>query len=315
MSERPTDWINQPEVDLFVKTGSKKGKKKKGGGRRSRDVFSSYDPPDPALSVSGGTVSGPGIAGATKSKKMGSGNDMYTPPSSMTSGGPSTGLGTGTVDNAPVNPAKYDAAVGAVTNKAYPGSLASTIGDQSQLPVSNDPFSLINHYYMSQGMDANSNMSRLAFDMWNPMDKQFGIMGGQGMGNPSDMINFGASLVERFSSGHGESLNGVEMVKTALRALDQAFKNPGASGPIGNTLTLIANDPDPASQTRSILGILQGILSGTMPGDSAAAFYDQLKDQAERSAYAYHKSGNPMGEERGGKNIASAMLQWLEGAF
>lgn len=309
MSERPTDWTNQPETDLFSIIGTKKGKH---GKKKNKNIYSPYSPgatKDTGLSVAMPSASGPGIAGSTKSK------GMYAPPASGVGSGRSTGPGGQSISSDLTSPGRYSQGVSSVTRNAPTGSLAGGIGDMAVHSVGSDPYSTVNQYYIGKGMNSDSNTAQLALSLYNPQDKAYGIMGGQGFSSDIDAINFGEQLLNQFSTGTGQQLNGIEMVKTALSALAQEFKNPGQGKGVGNMLTMIALEPDPASQINSIMGILQGILQGTMPDDSMKALMAQMQRAASGFASRWQRSRDIGGMEKSGQNIASDMLQWLDGAF
>lgn len=290
MSERPTDWKNEPET-LYFESGTKKNKKGK-----KKPQYEIYEPPAAPESTAPGSM-GPGGAGT--------GNDYgsnYTPGKKPTS----TGISSTANSN-------YDTSIGSSTLNAPRGSLASGIADSQLNMVAANPYEISNQYMMNQGLQSQSAIAGLASNLYNPLDKAVGIMGDKGFSSDIDAINFGEDLLDQFMTGGGQQLNGMQMVETALVAFAEAARNPlGGGGGVGGKLSAIALDPNPTSQLDSMLGVIEGILVGTMPEDSANALLGQMQRVGQAFLSGMARDMNPMESEKAGKNMANALLNWLQ---
>lgn len=302
MSERPTNWKDQPETQLFTLDGyktTKKGKKK--------PIYNLYDPADPNVSVQG--VKAP----------------TSTAPGNMA---PSPGLGSGSLyDSTPkgVRPqssgisstfdTNYGSGINAYTGRAPGGSLASNVADSQLTLIGSDPYQITNAYMMNRGLQSDSDIAALASNLYNPVAKSLGIMGGQGFSSDVDAINFGQQLLDQFTSGSGEQLNGLKMVETALVAIADAKRNPLGSEGMPSQLAAIAAQANPSDQLESILGVMEGILMGTMPEMSAKALLTQMRAAGQAFISGKIFDTDPVGSEKAGKNLANQLLSWFQAKF
>jgi hypothetical protein len=303
-----TDWTNEPET-LYFQSGTKK---KKSG--KKIPQYEIYDP-------------GKGPTNAPES----------TAPGSMTSGngsGPGGGVGGTSAGSGSTNPGGYDPTANVSPTKtttvggyqsdvqlqeanAAKGTLAASFGNAALPGMGDDPYSVFNEYFQQKGLPGDSNAMARSLQLWDPTQKMYGMMGTKGFSSDIEAVNFGQALLDQMSVGHGSQLDGISMVKVAMSALAEEFKHPGMGkgGAPTNKLGLIASDPDPRSQLNSIKGIIEGILSGTMPDDSVAGFMDQIMRAASAFVSSYNREGDISKTNNGNNNIAMAIMKFLDSAF
>lgn len=290
MVRQPEDWRTMPETGYFNQSGM--------GGVPSPGLGAGSLPPTPMNSAASGAPAGSAAAPTTFGGRGTAGR------TSGGGGSPST-----------ITQNYNDEINSSIYGGGSQGGLAGTIGNLALPGVAADPYSIVNQYYQSRfggGLGSDSNTAQLAYQYWNPAQKMLGILGTD-FSSDVGAINFGQQLLDRLSVGHGTQLDPIKMVQTVLQGIASESKKPG--GTIGSTLSAIAHDPDPVSQLNSIMGVLQGVIEGTMPPDAAKAFLDQLSRAASRFASEWQRAGDPAAMEKSGQNIANAMLRWLGGVM
>jgi hypothetical protein len=242
-------------------------------------------------------------------------------PSSSPIGSGSNRPGTGPVTARPTPPGtgttNYSQGINNTVLQAPSGSLAASIGNPAMHSVAMDPYSQVNQFYSQQGLGSDSNSAQLAYQLWNPAEKRYGILGGEGISTDIDAINFGEQLLQSVAMGKGGQLDPMKMLKNVLAGLSQeAGRKEGAAiTSVGNKLTDIVHDPDPASQLNSLMGVIQGVLKGTMPDDSMTSLINQISRAASSFISRWQTSSGKemMNMEKSGDNMFRALTNFLSG--
>lgn len=290
-----TDWTNEPET-LYFQNGwktTKKGKKK--------PQYDIYDPPKGPDATEPGNM-GPGGSGT---------GNQYGTNSYTTGPKPeSTGISS-------TNRSDFGSQIGSDVMNADPNSLAGSIADTQLSIIAADPYAITNSYMMNQGLQSGSQMAGLASNLYNPIAKSYGIMGSEGFSSDAEAINFGEDLLNQFMTGAGQSLNGLQMAETAMVAIaDLARDKSGLSNPgVNNVLAGIAAQTNPSEQLNSILGVMEGILKGTMPADSATALLTQMEFIGNEFIAGKAFDMNPLESEKAGKSLINHLLSWMQAKF
>lgn len=295
-----TDWKNEPETQYFTITGTKKKKNGKG----TRPI---YSPADAPLGSAAGEAPGTAVQPPRGPATTRPGNE--TNPGGVSLGDPAA---AGTRNYGSV-----------ISDEVATGNLYGGIklGNQALAGVANDPtgFSQADTLFTQKyGLPTDSNTAAFAASEWNPTEKRYGF--NTEIGSNLDMINFGANLMDSMvqaGGGFNSQLDPMSMLKNVLENVGKAANaKPGESlgdlGP-GNQLTLIAQNPDPVGQLKSLMGIVEGVISGTMPDDSASALMTQL--QRAGMAFISRWRGTGMGDsidmEKRGDNLFRALTQYM----
>jgi hypothetical protein len=175
--------------------------------------------------------------------------------------------------------------VGQAMVKAPEGTYAASLGNVTGVPLAaNDPNALYENYFAkTYGTQPGSASQQLALQYLNPQEKVLGIMGH----NPEldvDAVNFGAQLLETVGGGMGGQLSPHYMITNIVNGVMNASSGGGmdASDVNADPFSQIAKDPNPYNGIRTLMSILRGALTGTMPDDSLNAYLFNLEMYAHQ---------------------------------
>lgn len=221
------------------------------------------------------------------------------------------------------SPGQFGPDISGVEMRATPGSFAAGIHGYGNTPdalnyYAENPYALYGGLASDKfGVPAGGRAQGLFAQYLDPRAKAPGILGDAYPNSSLEWVNFGEQL---FGSGkaNGTFLSPQAMVQNIVGALldetqnlakgGSGVANDGQFNPVRALLAM-----DPADGLQSLLDMLRGALTGTMPDDQLSTYLSWVEMTAQNymSSYGRGSMGGAFEEQAAGRNWLTNLVQQL----